>query len=641
MHSLFRASPTTTAMNWPSVIARGFVISAILTLLYCRRIVWTSFASVEGGPIAKLISLVAYCWQDLVVLALLVGWALIFEAKRSHWLWSIITVLICLFVMTATVFNVYAMHIVGSPLDASWLGEVNLRDAGTAWPMITAYISPGMKQLSVISFVVMPFVGLAIAKFAVTRLTGALLLLVLGSMIAFGLQFVIGAAAFPVEKRLAFKNPVFGELRDLVWPPRTLALLNGEASAAVATGELSYAMQPVRPSTFNCCAGQNIVLITIDSVPQKTLEKALSPATRSNFPNLSELFDHGIAFRNFYANFPMSAQAMGTMVTSIHPSFSPVLTTMEEVYDKDIAILPSVLSSHGYKSAHFMGGQLKYAGAADLLKNRGLDTIEDSDSLKCGDDDAAAMAIYAHLGDDCTAAAVSRWIDDRGKEKFFLWVWFTNPHSPYFVRARARIGGTLGSFEQHMAALAETDAAIGVLRNKLKSKGLLDQTVFVIVGDHGEAFGEHGQLNHGTSVFEEQVHVPLLFSGGNVVASHREMDAIGSMVDLAPSILDVAGISAPAGWQGRSMFAKDRANEAFFASRRSGRMVGLRVGDIKYVLSSLEEGVVAYDLSKDPGEQAPLRLDADTEKDISGKISAYVAYRKAMKWPPRKSASGP
>jgi lipoteichoic acid synthase len=640
MRSLFRASPTSAAMNWPSVIARGFVFSAILTLLYCRRIVWTSFAGVEGGALSKLISLIAHCWQDLVVLTLLAGWAWFFEVKRAHWLWSVITVLVSALVMIEAVVNVCLMHIVRTPLDVSWLDELNLRDAGTAWPMITAYISPGMKVLAVISFVALPIAGLVVAKLVVTRLTGSLMMLAVGAVIAFGCQSAIGAATMPVVKRAAFTNAVFDELRKAVWPPRNLAYLNGEAKAEGRGDQSSYAVQPVRPSTFNCCAAQNIVLITIDTVPEKAMERALSPAMVAKYPNLAELFNKGVTFRNFYANFPLSAQSMGAMATSIYPSFSPFLTTMEELYDRDIEILPSVLSRHGYKNALFMGGQLKYAGARDLLQGRGLDTIEDSDSLKCGPDDAAAMANYSHLGDDCTAEAASRWIGDRGTEKFFLWVWFTNPHSPYFVRARAKTGGTLASVEQHMAALAETDAAIGVLRDKLKLKGLLDQTVFVVVSDHGEAFGEHGQLNHGASVFEEQVHVPLLFSGGNVAAGHQEQVGIGGMVDLAPSILDVAGISAPAGWQGRSIFAKDHANEAFFASRRSGRMVGLRVGNIKYVLSILDEGVVAYDLLKDPGEHAPFRLDANTEKTVMARISAFVAYRKAMKWPSRTDASG-
>lgn len=637
---LFRASPATAALNWPAIIARGFVFAAVLTLLYSRRIVWTSFAGFEGGTISKLISLIAFCWQDLVVLTLLMGWTWLFEAKRAHWIWSTITVLVSIFIMIATISNAYAMHIVGSPLDASWLSELNLRDAGTAWPMITAYISPGMKRLGVISLVVFPLVGVMIACFLVTRLAGPLMLLAVSAVTAFGLHIAIDAPRMTVEKRLAFINPVFGELRNLAWPARNMAYLNGETKSDGSVEQQSYALQPVRPSTFSCCVAQNIVLITIDTVPQKAMEKALSPAMASKYPNLFELYNDGVAFRSFYANFPMSAQSMGSMVTSIHPSFSPILTTMEEVYDREIEILSSVLSKNGYTNALFMGGQLKYAGAHELLKGRGLDTIEDSDSLKCGSDDAAAMAIYAHLGDDCTAAAASRWIDDRENEKFFLWVWFTNPHSPYFVRARATTGGTLGSVEQHMDALAETDAAIGVLRDKLKSKGLLDQTVFVVVGDHGEAFGEHGHLNHGASIFDEQVRVPLLFSGGNVAASRQAQAEIGSMVDLAPSILDVAGISAPAGWQGRSVFAKDHSNEAFFASRRSGRMVGLRVGNIKYVLSSLDEGVVAYDLSKDPGEHAPFRLDADAEKTIMRKISAYVAYRKAMKWQPRAPASG-
>lgn len=622
------------SVNLPAVVARGFIFSAILTLLYCRLIIWRSFADTNSGLFWNQVSILAFYWQDFIVLILLTGCTWILEKQRASWQYSIIIILLSLLIMFVTVANVYAMHIIGSALDSSWLSELNLRDAGTTYPIITTYLSASMKKLAIISFIVIPPICVIIARFLVKRLTACLILLSIGTFAAFSCQLAIGAARLAAEKRFAFTNPVFTELRNFVSPSANLKYLNGKVKIEDPINKpSSYQQQPVHTPTFDCCRDQNIVFITIDTVPQKAMEKALSPTMASNYRNLCELFNNGIVFKNFYANFPMSAQSMGAMATSVHPSFSPVLTTMEELQDKEVEILSSVLSRHGYHNALFMSGQLKYAGAYAMMKGRGFDTIMDSDAIKCNADDNEAMALYAHLGDDCTAQAASRWINDNSNKKFFLWVWFTNPHSPYFVRARAKTGGTLGSAEQHMAALAETDTAIGVLRDKLRTKKLLDKTIFVIVGDHGEAFGEHGQLNHGTAVYEEQVHVPLLFSGGNLPPHAQEISTIGSMVDLAPSILDIVGISAPAGWQGRSLFAKDHPNEAFFASRRSGKMVGLRMGNIKYILSNLEEGIMAYDLEKDPGEQTPFRLDADSEKKIMSKISSYVAYRKAMKWP--------
>ncbi len=639
INSLFRTSIANIPVNLSTVIARAFVFSAILTLLYCRLIIWRSFADTNSSLFWNLVSILAFSWQDFIVLILLAGCAWILEKRRSSWQYSIIIMLLALLVMFVTVANVYAMHIVGSPLDSSWLGELNLRDAGTTWPMITTYISASMKKLAVISFIIVPLICLIISRFLVKRLTACLILLFVGAFAAFICQLAIGAASLPAEKRFTFTNPVFTELHNLVSPSKNLKYLNGKVKTQATINKPSYQQQPVHAATFDCCRDQNIVFITIDTVPQKAIERALSTNTTSKYPNLSELFNNGIVFKNFYANFPLSAQSMGSMATSVHPSFSPVLTTMEELQDKEVEILSSVLSHHGYHNALFMSGQLKYAGAYAMMKGRGFDTIIDSDTIKCNTDDNEAMALYAHLGDDCTAQAASRWINDHGNKKFFLWVWFTNPHSPYFVRARAKTGGTLGSAEQHMAALAETDTAIGVLRNKLKTKRILDKTIFVIVGDHGEAFGEHGQLNHGSSVYEEQVHVPLVFSGGNLPSHSQQLYTIGSMVDLAPSILDIVGISSPTGWQGRSLFAKDHPNQAFFASRRSGKMVGLRVGNIKYILSNLEEGIIAYNLEKDPGEQKPFRLDTDTEKKIMTKISGYVAYRKAMRWPTKATNS--
>ncbi len=636
--SLVRAPPGSVPVRWSFVVARGLVFAACLILPYCRRIVWASFAMGPDSGGDGFAAYLGYCWQDFAMLAVLCGWAWFAEARLRNPVWAFLTVAFAAFLPVAAVANVYALHIVGRPLDASWLGEINLRDAGTALPMVTAYISPDMARLAVMMLFAVPLGCLAVAWLLVTRMVLPTVGIVAAAIAAFAAQTQLDRTALGIEQKMVFINPVFAEVAMLVNPPRNLAYLNGKGARTGPVDHAGYATQPKRPATFGCCEGWNIVLVTIDTLPAKALEEALLPANAARYPNLAALVHEGDSFPKFHTNFPMSAQAMGAMTTSIYPSYAPLLTTMEQVYDRDIQTLPSMLAKNGYRSAMFMGGQLKYAGAAEMLAGQGLQTIADSDSLWCGPDDAAALSIYAHLGDDCTSAAAARWVESSTGQKFFLWAWLTNPHSPYFERRRATTGGTLGSRDQHRAALAETDAAIGVLRKAVAGAG--GRTLWIVVGDHGEAFGEHGQLNHGTSVFEEQVRVPLIVSGLPARIAPPVRTRTGGMVDLAPTILDIAGIAAPAGWQGRSLFAPDHPDRAYFSSRRSGRMFGMRRGDMKYVLSSLDDGIAAYDLATDPAEARPLRLKPADERRMMEHFAAHIAYRNVMQWPKRPISAG-
>ena len=98
---------------------------------------------------------------------------------------------------------------------------------------------------------------------------------------------------------------------------------------------------------------------------------------------------------------------------------------------------------------------------------------------------------------------------------------------------------------RYLNSVAWTDQVVGNLADALQSAGLAENTLLVIMGDHGEAFQEHGQSVHNFSVYNEEVRIPLMFVNPQVIPRRIDVTALARQIDIAPSILDLAGIAAP------------------------------------------------------------------------------------------------
>ena len=127
---------------------------------------------------------------------------------------------------------------------------------------------------------------------------------------------------------------------------------------------------------------------------------------------------------------------------------------------------------------------------------------------------------------------------------------------------------------------------------------LSESTLVVVVGDHGEAFGQHGQTTHAYEIYEENIHVPCLFINPQISAERRQ--GAGGLVDLAPTLLEGLGKDIPATWQGRSLFNKKKDDYVFFFSPWSDYLFGYRNGDKKYIYNASRNTTLFFDLKKDP-----------------------------------------
>ena len=145
------------------------------------------------------------------------------------------------------------------------------------------------------------------------------------------------------------------------------------------------------------------------------------------------------------------------------------------------------------------------------------------------------------------------------KAPLFLWVHFYDPHYPYEPPAEFRRPGARGAYHGEVAYV---DAQVGKLVAGLRAAQLLDGTAVAVIADHGESLGEHGESTHGVFLYDPTIHVPLLLKRPAGRDAGRRVAARVSAVDLAPTLLEIAGVTAPPAIQGQSLLALASAPRA-------------------------------------------------------------------------------
>ena len=145
----------------------------------------------------------------------------------------------------------------------------------------------------------------------------------------------------------------------------------------------------------------------------------------------------------------------------------------------------------------------------------------------------------------------------------------------------------------------------------LRERGLEEKTLWIVLGDHGEAFGQHeGNYGHTFRLYDENVRVPLFIAAPGLIRQRIRSTQVVSLIDTAPTVLELAGLPAPANYQGRSVLDGQSRMALFFADYSVG-LLGLRDGPWKFI----------YELSSRRSKLFDLRIDPLEKVDISGRYA--------------------
>jgi hypothetical protein len=340
-------------------------------------------------------------------------------------------------------------------------------------------------------------------------------------------------------------------------------------------------------------AGRNVVVVHLESTGAGYLKPY--GAADDPMPRLTELSRRALLFENAYTTYPETIRSFFATQCAVWPA----LDTPAEAYEPaHTPALAGVLAEHGYRTGLFHPGRFRYLGMDEVLRNRGYQTREDAGDI--GGERESSFGIDE-------ASAVRRmlaWLDERPGEPFLLTYMPIAGHHPYDAPRPHPFPDDTDA-GRYRNALHYADDSLAALLDGLRERGLEDNTLFVICGDHGEAFGQHeGNYGHTLFLYEENVRVPLLVAAPGLTDGVR-VGRVASLVDLAPTVLDLLGLPAPAAYQGRSLLSAE-PRMALFCTDYSLGLVGLRDGPWK-LIHELDSGrSQLFDLRDDPGEKCDL-----------------------------------
>jgi arylsulfatase A-like enzyme len=337
----------------------------------------------------------------------------------------------------------------------------------------------------------------------------------------------------------------------------------------------------------------NVILFVMESVGAKNLQ--LTGAPYADTPTLVKLAQHGIVYDNTYVAQPFTSSAMAGLFTSLYPDHDWMTIPRKEPTIQ-VPGLPAVLKAHGYRTAFIDAGLIDYDGNLSFLESVGFAELigRPADDIEPRDGELVPAALS--------------WIKRHPDHPFFITIWTRDTHNPYLSPTSRKYTDAWVK-NRYINSIAWTDQVIGQLADELKRSGLADNTLLVITGDHGEAFEEHGQSIHNFSVYNEEVRVPLMFVNDKLLAHRLDDHGLARQLDIAPTILDTLGITAPASWQGTSLFAARRPSRAYLFSIAGDFRLGLAEGDYVYIQNYTRDRHELYDVRTDFDEQHDLAAD--------------------------------
>jgi lipoteichoic acid synthase len=338
--------------------------------------------------------------------------------------------------------------------------------------------------------------------------------------------------------------------------------------------------------------GTNVVMVVMESVGTRRLQ--LSGARYHDSPALIELSHHAANFTRTYASMPGSSNAMGGLFCSIYPDHR-WQTITNAAPDFPVPSVASVLAAHGYRSAFVHGAPLTYDREGEFLSRHGLEVH--------------AQSIATGARDQAMLDEGLDWIGRNRSRPFFLVLWTDDTHAPYQPLKHFNFDEKSAFIRRYLDSLASDDQLIGCLASRLDAMGLSNNTVLIITGDHGEAFGEHGQFYHNRTTYDEEVRVPLLIVSRRLFPRPVRIDRPVQQIDLAPTILDLLGYQPPGQWQGTSVFGAARSGRVYLCANVERFRLAIVEGNLKYIDDYGAKKSQLFNLDTDPFEQKNLIRD--------------------------------
>ena len=412
---------------------------------------------------------------------------------------------------------------------------------------------------------------------------------------------------------------------------------------------------------------------------------------RNTSPNMDRITAGGIRMERAYTAAPWTPPSIATILSSLYPDThhvqkhsvyygtTGIKDNQGDVFVDEIHTIAEGFSSNGYQTAAFVCNPW-------ITKKEGFDQ-----GFQLFDEDELSRERPAPPAAEINRKALDYLDQHRDPNRpYMIYLHYMDVHGPYNapdrfrkpfvdeVRATPRtvsmpaeergkpgkLKNIAGRTERkdpllldrpeywtalYDAGVAHFDAQFSQFYQELQQRGALENTILVIVSDHGEELYDHGGWDHGFNLFDHQLHVPLIFSAPGILAEGKTIRQIVGLVDLMPTVLDLCGLAASEGMQGRSFAdvlrgAPESTETAAFAEgvKRNQFTKAWYEDNYKLLYHTKSGRAMLYDLQLDPGEKNPLDPTANATliAEMKAKIDALVTsnVEEGAKYPAETSA---
>jgi arylsulfatase A-like enzyme/tetratricopeptide (TPR) repeat protein len=365
----------------------------------------------------------------------------------------------------------------------------------------------------------------------------------------------------------------------------------------------------------------NVILITLDTTRTDHLACYGYPNIKT--PNLDSLAQKGVLFEQAAASSPLTLPSHCSIMTGMYPTYHGVRVNGNTALSEEQTTIAEVLSARGYKCGAFIGsfvldgrwglkqGFQHYDDPFDLKKYKHID-----------------LGAIQRPGNEVMDAALA-WLDGEKANPFFAWIHLYDPHVPYEppepYRSEYGPRGRVGLYDGEIAFM---DEQIGRCVSWLEKNGLGKNTIMILIGDHGEGLGSHGEQTHGYFIYEYAAHVPFL-----VVAPFEDLEGkrVSSQVravDVFPTIMELAKIKSPTKVHGKSllpmMFQTKKREESYAYGESMAPNIQFGWSPLRYLRTAHYKYIDApraelYDLTQDADEQTNIYQESS---DVARKMKA-------------------
>ena len=365
-----------------------------------------------------------------------------------------------------------------------------------------------------------------------------------------------------------------------------------------------------------------IILISIDTLRADHL--SVYGYTKGRTPNIDALAKDSVVFDRAYAHAPQTLPSHTSILTGLLPFEHGVRDNIGFTVKPNTPTLASMLRTAGYSTGGFVSA---YVLRAETGINQGFDVY--NADLPAGSLDRPIAQVQRAAPD--TVSAAIGWLNTHVDPKLFLFLHFYEPHMPYEPPARFK---DLAPYDGEIAA---ADESVGTLMAALRQRDWYDSATILLISDHGEGLGDHGEDEHGLFLYEPTIHVPFVLKLPREQSAGRRVATPVQHIDIVPTMAALTGFKAPSGLRGRNLLpvatgrgeltAQGIYSEAMMSRYHFGwsELTSLTDERYKFIRAPKPE---LYDLDRDRAETSNLITErAQVAQAMRGGLESLIAGR--------------